>query len=55
MTKPAVPTEILRSVAIAFNTPIGKNSLVTSAKAVTATVNSAIQLPLEEGVAGEVL
>ncbi|MNC44682.1 hypothetical protein D3C75_935990 [compost metagenome] len=43
--KPAVPTDTCKSLEMSLRTPIGRNSLVTKAKAVIATVNSANQLP----------
>jgi len=49
ITRPAVPTLISKSCAIEFNTPMGRNSLVTSAKAVIATVKMANQLPSYSG------
>ena len=45
MTKPAVPTLTCKSCAIAFRTPIGKNSLVTRMNAVIERVITAYQLP----------
>jgi hypothetical protein len=55
ITKPAVPTVTFKSAAIEFKTPMGKNSLVTSAKAVMETVIIAYQFPAFLGGLGLLL